>query len=117
MDFTAIISAWPVPAPQRVSPLTRGANNSVYLIDTGNPRYVLRIYRNHADAARLDVEFQILIAMRQARLPFAIPAPIATVNSQFYTYFSDAEYGRQIAALFPCAPGDHPQRHDSAAAF
>jgi len=55
--------------------------------------------------------------MRQARLPFAIPAPIATVDSQFYTYFSDAEYGRQIAALFPCAPGDHPQRYDSAAAF
>lgn len=117
MDFTAISSAWAVPAPTQVASLTRGANNAVYRIDAGSVQYVLRIYRNHADAARLDVEYQILMALRNARLPFAIPAPIATVDGQFYTYFSDAEHGPQIAALFPWAPGDHPRREDEAAAF
>lgn len=117
MDFTAIISTWPIPTPNQVSQLTRGANNSVYLVDAGDSRYVLRIYRNHADAARLDVEYQILIALQRARLPFAIPAPVATVDGLFYTYVSDADYGRQIAALFPWEPGGHPQRQDIAAAF
>ena len=117
IDFTALIGAWPIPTPQRVTPLTRGANNAVYRLDAGGLHYVLHIYRNHADATRLDAEYQILFALQHARLPFVIPAPIAAVDGQFYTHLSDAEHGRQIAALFPWASGDHPQRQDTAAAF
>ena len=77
MDFDALASAWPALAPQRLTPLTRGANNAAYLVDADSGRYVLRIYRNHADSARLDAEYQILFALQSAGLPFAIPAPIA----------------------------------------
>jgi homoserine kinase type II len=117
MDFTTLTSAWPALAPQRLTPLTHGANNAVYLIDADSGRYVLRIYRNHADAARLDAEYQILFALRDAALPFAIPAPIATIDGQYHTQLSDAEHSGQIAALFPWLPGDHPDRQDTAAAF
>lgn len=117
MDFTVLVSAWPTLTPQRLTPLTHGANNAVYLVDADSGRYVLRIYRNHADAARLDAEYQILFALQNAGLPFAIPAPIATIDGQYHIKISDAEYGRQIAALFPWLPGDHPQRQDTAAAF
>lgn len=117
MDFTALTSAWPIPVPQRVSLLTRGANNAVYQVDTDSSHYVLRIYRNHADATRLNAEYQILFTLQHVGLPFAIPAPIATVDGRFYTHLSDAEYGHQIAALFPWLSGDHPQWQDIAAAF
>src|SRR5690349_12289160 len=100
MDFAALTSAWPALALQQVTPLTCGANNAVYLVDADSGRYVLRIYRNHADTARLDAECQILLALQRARLPFAIPAPIATADGQYHIEISDAEYGRQMGALF-----------------
>jgi homoserine kinase type II len=100
-----------------MTPLTHGANNAVYLVDADSGRYVLRIYRNHGDIARLDAEFSILRALQSPRLPFAISAPIATVDGRYHIEMSDAEYSSQIAALFPWLPGDHPDRQDTAAAF
>ncbi len=117
MDIAALTRAWPALAPQRITPLICGANNAVYLIDADGGRYVLRVYHNHADAARLDAEFQILLALQHAGLPFAIPAPVASADEQYYTRFTDAEQRGQIAALFPWLPGAHPQRQDRAAAF
>lgn len=119
MDVAALIGVWPAltPAPQRITPLTQGANNTVYLIDADSGRYVLRIYRNHADIARLDAEYQILFALQRAGLPFTIPAPIAAADGQYYVQIADAEQSGQIAALFPWLPGAHPDREDTAAAF
>ncbi|HEY7340538.1 MAG TPA: phosphotransferase [Ktedonobacterales bacterium] len=117
MDFAALVGAWPALVSQRMTPLTRGANNAVYLVDADSGRYVLRVYHNHADAARLDAEFQILLALQHAGLPFAIPSPVATADGQYYTRFADADQRGQMAALFPWLPGDHPDRRDTAAAF
>jgi homoserine kinase type II len=117
MDMLKLTREWPVIVPQRMTPLTRGANNAVYLVDADSGRYVLRVYRNHADTARLDAEFQILLALQSAGLPFAIPAPTATADGQYHIEIADAERSDQIAALFPWLPGDHPQRQDTAAAF
>ena len=119
MDVAALIGVWPAlaSAPQQMTPLTHGANNTVYLIDADSGRYVLRIYRNHTDTARLDAEYQILFALQRAGLSFAIPAPIATVDGQYYVQIADAEQSGQIAALFPWLPGGHPQRQNTAAAF
>lgn len=119
MDFTVLASAWPAlaPTPQRITPLTQGANNTVYLIDVDSGRYVLRIYRNHTDTARLDAEYQILLALQRAGLPFTIPAPIATADGQYHIEISEAEQSGQLATLFPWLPGAHPDRQDTAAAF
>jgi len=117
MDFDALASAWPALAPRRLTPLTRGANNAAYLVDADSGRYVLRIYRNHADSARLDAEYQILFALQSAGLPFAVPAPIFTADGQCHTYHTDADNKSHLAALFPWLPGDHPDRQDTAAAF
>src|SRR6185312_1568685 len=117
MDVATLASAWPTLTPQRMTPLTRGANNAVYLVDADSGRYVLRIYRNHTDSARLDAEYQILFALQSAGLSFAIPAPISTADGQYHTQLSDAEHSGQIAALFPWLPGGHPDRQDTAAAF
>ena len=117
MDFDALASAWPALAPQRLTPLTRGANNAAYLVDADSGRYVLRIYYNHADSARLDAEYQILFALQSAGLPFAIPAPIFTADGRYHTYLTDSDNKGRLAALFPWLPGDHPDRQDTAAAF
>ncbi len=117
MDVAALVGAWPALAPQRMTLLTRGANNVVYLVDADSGRYVLRIYRNHADATRLDAEFQILLALQNMGLPFAIPAPIATAAGHYHIEISDAEQRSQMATLFPWLLGGHPDRQDTAAAF
>lgn len=117
MDLTVLASAWRTLAPQQMTPLTHGANNAVYLVDADSGRYVLRIYRNHGDIARLDTEYQILRALQSPRLPFAIPAPIATADGQYHIEISDAEHRDLIAALFPWLSGNHPDRQDTAAAF
>ena len=112
-DTAAVTLAWPHLTPYRTRPLTRGANNTAYLIDGNAGRFVLRMYRNHADVARLSAEFEILRALQQAPLPFAIPAPIATVDGQLYIEYSDAQHGDRLAALFPLLPGKLPNRHDA----
>jgi homoserine kinase type II len=119
MDVATLIGVWPALTLtlQRVTPLTHRANNAVYLVDADSGRYVLRVYHNHTDVARLDAEFMILLALQHAGLPFAIPAPIATSGGRYYTRFTDAEQRGHMAALFPWLPGDHPDRQDIAAAF
>jgi len=63
MDMTPIMRAWPAVAPRIAEQLTAGANNTVYLVDGNAGRYVLRVYRNHADSARLASEYKILRAL------------------------------------------------------
>lgn len=116
MDMGAITSAWPALAMTRLKPLTTGANNTVYLVDGSADQYVLRIYRNHADIPRLSVEHGILRALQQAKLPFAVPVPIATTDGQYCLQISDTEHGNALAALFPFLPGSQPNRHDTTAA-
>ncbi len=116
MDLGAITGAWPALAVTQLKPLTTGANNTVYLVDGSADQYVLRIYRNHADIPRLDVEHSILRALQQAKLPFAIPVPIAAADGHYCIQISDTERGNALAELFPFLPGSQPNRHDTTAA-
>lgn len=116
MDTAALMRAWPELIAPRLTPLTTGANNIVYLVDGSAGQYVLRLYRNHADIARLAAEQAILRALQHTKLPFAVPAPIAAIDGQYWVQISDNTLGNALATLSPFLPGSPPDRHDLSAA-
>src|SRR5215467_8696187 len=78
MDLTFLDSVWGLTAPRRVAVLAQGTNNLVVGIETAAGRYVLRVYGNHADEGRVEVELQILAALAGQNLSFAVPSPVST---------------------------------------
>src|SRR5258708_4180939 len=76
---TALATTWPMTTPIRLMPLTAGRNNLVYHVEaSASLPCILRVYRNHADVARVRYEVALLAALRDTPLPFAVPTPLAT---------------------------------------
>lgn len=84
-DLRAIGPIWNLAGPLSFQPVGGGTNNSVQLVETsaGN-YYVVRLYRNHADPARLRFEHAVLIALASLGLPFAVPVPIPTSAGELF---------------------------------
>lgn len=75
----AVATIWPITPPARLTPLGAGQNSLVYRVKAStNAPCILRVYRNHADVARVHHELALLAALRDAPLPFAVPTPLAT---------------------------------------
>jgi len=108
--------AWAIPGPWCLTPLAGGTNNRVYHVVTPVPSdaYVLRVYENHTDAARLRYESAILAALVDQHLPFAVPAPILTRSGELFARLPDAAGREALATLTPFFPGDHPNPGDPA---
>jgi homoserine kinase type II len=106
--------AWAIPGPWRLTALAGGTNNRVYRVATPAPGrdYVLRVYENHMDAARLRYESAILVALEAQPLPFAVPAPIPTRSGEPFARLPDAMGGAALATLTPFFRGDHPDPGD-----
>jgi homoserine kinase type II len=108
-------SVWGLTAPSRVTVLGQGTNNLVMRIETSAGRHVLRLYGNHADAGRVEVELQILAALEAQHLPFAVPSPVPTRLGARYARIPTAD-GEVLAALSTWIAGDHPHGDDLAQA-
>ncbi len=111
MDLMFLDSGWGLTVPWRVEALGQGTNNLMARIETAAGRYVLRIYGNHADASRVEVELQILAALETQGLPFAVPSPIHTKQGTRYARITTSG-GEALAALTTWIPGDHPHDDD-----
>lgn len=75
----AVTTIWPITTPKRLTPLGAGQNSLVYRVEApATAPYILRVYRNHADVARVHHELAVLTALRDVPLPFAVPTPLAT---------------------------------------
>jgi homoserine kinase type II len=109
VDLALLQRAWGIDGPWRAEPLTRGTNNLVQLVETPTDSYVLRVYSNTTDAARLRFERDVLAQLSEANLPFALPTPLPTVDN---AYFLDVEteQGHGLATLTPYIPGQPPDR-------
>jgi Ser/Thr protein kinase RdoA (MazF antagonist) len=109
VDLALLQRAWGIAGPWRAEPLTRGTNNLVQRVETPTGAYVLRIYSNTTDAARLSFERAVLAQLAEALLPFALPTPLPTVHG---AYFLDVktEQGHVLATLTPYIPGQPPDR-------
>jgi len=109
VDLNVIQTRWGISGPREPKPLTFGTNNIVLRLGTPTGVYVLRIYSNTTDAARLRFERDVLTQLTEARLPFALPTPLPTVDG---AYFLDVEteQGRALATLTLYIPGQPPDR-------
>lgn len=94
-----------------MSRLANGTNNEMQWVETPGGSYVLRVYRNHADLARLRFEHDVLRQLQAASLPFAVPAPIPTEAGASYVRLTTEE-GESLATLTALIAGAHPQRDD-----
>jgi homoserine kinase type II len=109
VDLAALDRAWGIAGPWRAEPLTRGTNNLVQRLETLTGAYVLRVYSNTADTARLRFERDVLAQLTKARLPFALPTPLPTIDGAYFLAVK-TEQGHALATLTPYIPGQPPDR-------
>ena len=125
----AAVSTWPLPEGAHLTPFTDGANNLTLRVDapvaapddSAGGTHVLRIYRNHADIARVRHEVALLAALRAQALPFALPAPVASRAGpllQHLVLSSKRQVQGQmpttaLAVLWRYLPGTHPDPADA----
>lgn len=98
------LSAWPVTA-RAVWPAPHGHNNETYFVDADEDPYVLRVYRNTADASRVRDEHDLLGRLAAAELPFATPRLVRTRDGDTLAVL-ETPAGARLAALFFRIPGD-----------
>jgi homoserine kinase type II len=111
----AITTIWPITTPARLTPLGAGQNSLVYRVETSaSAPCILRVYRNHADVARVHHELAMLAALAPAPLPFAVPTPLATRAGALVHPLpveDDILLGT-LAVLWTELPGTHPDPAD-----
>jgi homoserine kinase type II len=101
-------STWILPDLLSTRPLVEGTNNSVHLLETASGTYVVRLYRNHIDSARMTFETSVLTALQNMGLPFAVPAPIPTRTGELYAWVSSGAE-KMPATLTPFLSGTPAQ--------
>jgi homoserine kinase type II len=107
-DLHSVGAIWNLPAPLAFRPLAEGTNNSVQLVETGAGSYVLRLYRNYIDPARLRFESAVLVGLEVSGLPFAVPTPIPTITGERHTWLKN-EREDILVTLTPRIAGQAPQ--------
>src|SRR5262249_35748360 len=110
--------AWALLGPLRVASLASGTNNLVQRVQTPTGDYVLHVYRNHAEPARLRSDQTVLAGLDATGLPFAVPVPIPTRTSALYAQLpgEDGTDDLALATLAVFIPGEPPRRDDLAQA-
>lgn len=105
MDITpADLRAWGV-VPTDIAHATHGLNNDSHFVSSDEGEFVLRVYRNTADPARVRDEHDLLGRLQPQDLPFAVPSPAPTKDGDTLAVLETAD-GPRLAALFHRIPGD-----------
>lgn len=111
MDLNVIQTRWGIAGPWEPKPLTSGTNNIVLRLGTPAGAYVLRIYSNTSDVARLRFERDALAQLAEAGLPFALPTPLPTLDGA-YAIETVSEPGAILLTLTPYISGQPPDRNN-----
>ena len=75
-ELGALVAAWPLARPLRVRPVASGTNNRTVRIESPGGAYLLRVYRNTRDPARVRYEHAVLLALQKSGLSFRVPGPL-----------------------------------------
>jgi homoserine kinase type II len=108
VDEEALLAAWPLSPPAVLRPAASGTNNRTFLVETRDGGYVLRVYQNTRDLARIRYEHAILRGLAAQPLSFRVPVPVAGRDGSTLVGAGDD----RLAALFPRLPGAPPDRRD-----
>lgn len=105
--------AWPIAGPWRLSPLSGGTNNLVWLAESADgKRYVLRLFPNLTQLPRLHYEAALLGALSNRDLPFRLPLPIRTLSGESVAFLEQGAEKAAFAILSSFLSGKHPDRND-----
>jgi homoserine kinase type II len=102
----ALLDSWPLDGPLVVRPETSGTNNLTRRVETPRGGYVLRIYLNTREPARVRYEHAILLGLQGCGLSFRIPVPLRSRDGDTLVATGDGA----LAALFPVLAGAPPDR-------
>src|SRR5205085_7046303 len=90
MNLAQLWRAWPIAGPWRLSPLSGGTNNLVWLVETADgERYVLRLFPDFSELPRLRYEGALLRALSNRNLPFRLPLPIRTHSGESVAFLEE----------------------------
>ncbi|WP_211747601.1 phosphotransferase [Paenibacillus sp. Marseille-Q4541] len=87
-----------------ISRLAGGMNNSTYLIQCGEQRYVLRNYNSHQDTEKVQYEHAILKSLATYQKSFVIPQLVHTIEDETFV-----NHEGKIGALFHYQNGCNPE--------
>jgi Ser/Thr protein kinase RdoA (MazF antagonist) len=110
-----VAAIWPMTLPSRLTPVGAGQNSLVFRVEAPTTApCILRVYRNHADIARVHHEMALLAALRAAPLPFAVPTPLATHAGGLVHQVrgEDGILSGALVALWRELAGAHPDPAD-----
>jgi homoserine kinase type II len=106
----ALLPLWGVSPGSGIAPAEeQGTNNQTFLVSHGQQRYVLRV-SGFLSVEDVRAEHRILQRLRQGRLPFQVPEPVAAPDGR--TVIATAA---GPASLCRWLPGVHPGMDDEAA--
>jgi homoserine kinase type II len=101
----AHLRAWGVTPTRPLERAADGLNNDSYFVWADDAEFVLRIYRNTADPARVRDEHDLLGRLRLQELPFAVPTPTLTEAGDTLAVLESAD-GPRLATLFERIAGE-----------
>ncbi|MDF2835410.1 MAG: aminoglycoside phosphotransferase, partial [Paenibacillus sp.] len=87
-----------------------GMNNTTRIINSGDRKYVLRLYNNHGDVDTVKLEHEVLKALSGADLNFRVPDPVANTEGETVTVLPDGK----LACLFRYIEGVRPDPYNTA---
>jgi homoserine kinase type II len=122
MDLTHI---WDIPEPRALRKPTWGINNLTQFVDTDSGSYVLRVYKQGADPARVGFEVEVMRQLAAQNLSFAVPSPLPTRSGELIARVpgpgapgeTPGGPAEALATLVPVIPGDHPEWGNRTHAF
>lgn len=94
-------------APQHTQPPTHPKTNKQYVTLPGGKRYVMRIYNNSGNRARVQWEHDILAQLNAQKLSFHLPSPLPSLADAKLTY-APLSNGAD-ACMFELIPGTLPK--------
>ena len=86
-------------------PTVGGLNNISLVIESGEKKYILRIYKNGFDSFRVQFEHEILNQLNQFDLSFKIPVPLLSIQNK--KSFEKLKNGYE-ASMFHYIDGELP---------
>jgi homoserine kinase type II len=111
LDFAAtLLPLWGFPPGTGIAPAEeQGTNNQTFFVGHGQQRYVLRV-SGFLSVENVRAEHRILRRLRQGRLPFQVPEPVAAPDGRTVIGTTAGP-----ASLCRWLPGVHPGMDDEAA--
>lgn len=104
LELERYLALYDLASPCRVVKEESGKNNTTRIVYSGGRRYVLRLYDNHRDEAKVRLEHQVLQALGVVELGFSVPMPVACRNGETIAVGREGK----LAALYVYIEGQRP---------